>query len=443
MKDRRKRLSADKTFKSLVVGPARRFRELQASSGIVLLTAAAAALIWANLDYSSYSSFWATEIDLAAGSTWEYRETLGGFVNDGLMTLFFFVVGLEIKREVRLGALKDPKAAAMPAIAALGGMLIPALIYLSFNPSGDAASGWGIPVATDITFALGVIALLGRGLPSGARLFLLALALADDVGAILVIAVFYTTDLSFGWLLGSFAAYAAIFVAKHSRIRAMAFYWGAGVLVWYATFRSGIHPTLAGVALGFLTPTSPLHYGKEFEESSHALQLEYGGGNGAGAREQRDDAALSLSNLAREAVSPLHRLSRTLHPWTAFFIAPAFALANAGVRFGTMEADEVATSSVAIGVAAGLLFGKTAGILSASWLAVRFRLARLPDGVRWGHICGLAVLGGTGFTVSLFITDLAFDDQALVDLSKVGILVGSASAAVLGFLLLRAVGRRQ
>ena len=431
-----------RTFNSLIVGPARRFRDLQASSGIVLIAAAAAALLWANLDSGSYNRFWANEIDIAAGSAWEYRETLGSFVNDALMTWFFFVVGLEIKREVRLGALRDKRAAAMPAIAALGGMIVPALIYLAFNPTGDAASGWGIPVATDITFALGVIALLGRSLPSGARLFLLALALADDIGAILVIAIFYTTDLSFGWLVGALAALAAVYVAKHSGIRSMVFYWAIGLTVWYATFRSGIHPTLAGVALGFLTPTSPLHMGREFRETSHELETRYADGVQDANREQRDDAALSLSNLAREAVSPLHRLSRALHPWTAFVVAPAFALANAGIIFGAMDLGEVATSSVAVGVAAGLVIGKTVGILSASWLAVRMRVARLPDGVGWGHICGLAILGGTGFTVSLFITDLAFTDPTLTDLSKVGILVGSVISAIAGYVLLRGIARR-
>ena len=359
------------------------------------------------------------------------------------MTLFFFVIGLEIKREVRLGALRDPKAVAMPALAALGGMVVPALIYLALNPSGNAASGWGIPVATDITFVLGVIALVGRRLPPGARLFLLALALADDIGAILVIVVFYTADLSFGWLLTALAAYAVVYAGKQSSVRSMAFYWGVGLLVWYATFRSGIHPTLAGVALGFLTPTSPLHTGEHFEQQTHALEAQYAEDRSMEGRERRDDAALSLANLAREAVSPLHRLSRRLHPWTAFVVAPVFALANAGIRFSTMSTDPVITSSVAIGVAAGLVVGKTVGITSASYLAVRSGVARLPDGVRWGHVAALAVLGGTGFTVSLFITDLAFTDPVLTALSKVGILVGSATAAIAGYLLLRVTTRQR
>ena len=283
-----------------------------------------------------------------------------------------------------------------------------------------------------------MIALVGRRLPPGARLFLLALALADDIGAILVIAVFYTADLSFGWLVGAVAGYAAMYMAKRSSIRSMAFYWGMGALVWYATFRSGIHPTLAGVALGFLTPTKPLYAGEDFERQSHALEARYGEDHSPEGRERRDDAALSLSNLAREAISPLHRLSRALHPWTAFVVAPLFALANAGIRFSIMEAGEVITSPVAVGVALGLVVGKTVGILGASLLAVRFRLAQLPAGVTWGHVVGLAVLGGTGFTVSLFITDLAFTDPTLTALSKIGILIGSATAAVVGYLVLRA-----
>ena len=424
-----------------VVRPARRFAELQAASGIVLVAAALAAMAWANGFESSYRQFWDTEIQLAAGTSWEYTESLAGFVNDALMTLFFFVVGLEIKREVRLGALQDRRAAAMPALAAFGGMLVPALIYLAFNPSGDAAAGWGIPVATDITFVLGVVALVGRGLPGSARLFLLALALADDIGAILVIAVFYTSDLSFGWLVTALAGFAAASVAKRSGIRVMTLYWVLGIAVWYATFRSGIHPTLAGVALGFLTPTGPLHSPSELRARTVELAVEDPDGEDPEVRELMDDEALELSNLAREAVSPLHRLSRTLQPWTAFFVAPVFALANAGIPLTAMELDDVLTSSVAIGVALGLLVGKAVGILLAGYVAVRLSLGRLPDGVNWGHFSGLALLGGTGFTVSLFITDLAFTDPILTDFSKVGIMFGSTAAAVAGFVLLRVIAR--
>ena len=435
MVDRPRWIDSSRLVPSRVIRPARRFTELQAASGIVLVAAAAVALIWANAFGESYATFWETRVQIGAGSIFEVDESLAEFVNTGLMALFFFVVGLEIKRALRLGELRDPKAAALPAVAAAGGMIIPALIYFALNPSGDAASGWGIPMATDIAFALGVIALLGPRIPAGARLFLLALALADDIGAILVIALFYTDDVSGGWLLISLGAYLVIYVAKHSQVRAMLFYWVAGVFVWYAMFKSGVHGTLAAVALGFLTPTTPLYSKSEFERRNRDLMSDSSGRQVND--EDGDDDVLALSGLARDAVSPLHRLSRALHPWTAFVVVPVFALANAGVRFSGMDLGNVPSSSVVLGVAFGLVAGKTAGIFLFSYAAVRFTAARLPDGVAWGHVGGLAVLGGTGFTVALFVTGLAFSDPVLVDLSKIGIFVGSLTAAVGGYALLR------
>jgi NhaA family Na+:H+ antiporter len=442
MVDRPTWLESDRRIPSRFVRPVRRFIALEAASGIVLLVAAAVAMVWANTFGDSYQAFWDTEINIAAGSVFEIRESLGHLVNDALMTLFFFVVGLEIKRAVRLGDLRDPKAAALPVFAALGGMIVPALIYFAFNPTGPAASGWGIPMATDIAFALGVVALLGPRIPPGARLFLLALAIVDDIGAIVVIAVFYTTDLSIGWLLAAVAAFAVVYAAKHSQVRSMAFYWVVGGFVWYAMFKSGVHATLAGVALGFLTPTTPMYSGAEFDRRARAILDEYPIEDDSVAdREHIDHEVLTLSNAARESVSALRRLEEALHPWTSFVVVPLFALANVGVRLSGIDLADAITSSVALGVSIGLVAGKALGILLFAYLAVRLGVGKLPMATTWSQIAGLAVLGGIGFTVSLFITGLAFQDPVLTDLSKIGIFVGSIVAGVTGYLLLRRQGR--
>ncbi len=419
--------------------PALRFMELEASSGIVLLAAAIAALLWANLGLfgDSYQTFWETEIDFVAGPI-EIQESLRELVNDALMTIFFFVVGLEIKREVRLGDLRDRKVAALPALAALGGMAVPALIYFSFNPTGEASRGWGIPMATDIAFALGVIALLGSRVPSGAKLFLLALAIADDIGAIAVIAVFYTEDLSLGWLAVAVLAYGVVYAAKQSQVRSMAFYWIVGSFVWFATFESGVHATLAGVLLGWLTPTHAFYSGAEFDRVARTIIETYPPDESTVvAREHVDHEVLSMANVAREAVSPLTRLEEALHPWSSFVVVPIFALANAGVRFAGLDLVEAATHPVTLGVALGLLVGKTVGITFFTWLAVRLGLGRLPARTGWDHIVALAALAGIGFTVSLFITGLAFTDPAITDLAKIGILAATIAAGAAGYLLLR------
>ncbi len=419
--------------------PALRFMELEASSGIVLLAAAIAALLWANLGLfgDSYQTFWETEIDFVAGPI-EIQESLRELVNDALMTIFFFVVGLEIKREVRLGDLRDRKVAALPALAALGGMAVPALIYFSFNPTGEASRGWGIPMATDIAFALGVIALLGSRVPSGAKLFLLALAIADDIGAIAVIAVFYTEDLSLGWLAVAVLAYGVVYAAKQSQVRSMAFYWIVGSFVWFATFESGVHATLAGVLLGWLTPTHAFYSGAEFDRVARTIIETYPPDESTVvAREHVDHEVLSMANVAREAVSPLTRLEEALHPWSSFVVVPIFALANAGVRFAGLDLVEAATHPVTLGVALGLLVGKTVGITFFTWLAVRLGLGRLPARTGWDHIVALAALAGIGFTVSLFITGLAFADPAITDLAKIGILAATIAAGAAGYLLLR------
>ncbi|MEA2000272.1 MAG: Na+/H+ antiporter NhaA [Actinomycetota bacterium] len=424
------------------VRPIMRFTNLEASSGIVLLAAALVALVWANSPVGeTYEEFWDTHLHLEVGG-FHYEESLKHIVNDALMAIFFFVVGLEIKRELVVGELRDPRKAALPAIAAVGGMVVPALIYLAFvsGQGGEAGNGWAIPMATDIAFSVGVISLLGTRVSTGAKLFLLALAIADDVGAILVIAVGFTTDLSFLWLGAGLLGLVLVYLAQRVGIRSMLFYGVAGVLIWYFIFESGVHATLAGVALGLMTPVFPLYSEEDYQRRSSWILGRFDMNRAApNHRERLDYDAMQMSAVARESVAPLDRLEHSLTPWSAFVIVPLFALANAGVRFSEFENGllDTLTSPVTLGVGMGLLFGKLIGITVATWIAVRLGLGKLPTQTGWVQIIGLAGLAGIGFTVSMFITELAFTDAALADAAKIGIFLGSGIAGILGYMLLR------
>lgn len=369
----------------------------------MLLIAAVAALIWANAPFGeSYEEFWTTAVNLNVGS-FHLDETLRGVVNDGLMAIFFFVVGLEIKRELVAGDLRDKRTAVLPAIAAMGGMVVPALIYFAFNVGTTAEHGWGIPMATDIAFAVGVVTLLGSRIPLGGRLFLLALAIVDDIGAIVVIAIFYTEQVSIADLALSMASLGLMWGALRIGFRSLFFHIPAALAAWFFLLESGVHPTLSGVAIGLLIPV--------------------GSGYGEGA--------------SNEPLSPLHRLETAFHPWSSFAIVPIFALANAGVRLAGVDLVEAVTNRVSLGVSVGLIVGKTAGITLFTWLAVRFGIGVLPRAVGWVHVVGLAALAGIGFTVSLFVAGLSFTDAATTDLAKIGIFVGSLLAGTLGYLILR------
>jgi Na+:H+ antiporter, NhaA family len=367
---------------------ARAFIQIEASSGIVLLLAAIAALVWANASHT-YDDLWQTTV---------LNETARHWVNDALMALFFFLVGLEIKRELVHGELSSPRRAALPIIAALGGMLAPAAIYLAFNAGGDGADGWGIPMATDIAFALGILSLLNSRVPFSLKVFLLALAIADDIGAIIVIAVFYTHGLDIAALGAAGGALLLIALMSRLGLRSIAFYVLPGAFVWYATYQSGIHATLAGVALGLLTPATP-----------------------AGSEEN----------------APLERLETLLHPYVSYAVVPLFALANAGVTISGDTVSDATSSPIALGVALGLLIGKPLGITLATFIAVRLRLCDLPTGATWPQLAAVGVLGGIGFTVSLLITGLAFTDAALVDDAKLAVLGASILAGLTGYVALR------
>lgn len=409
-----------------------------------MLAAAIVALVWANSSWSDayHSLFEEFRVVLSIGSL-SFDETLGHFINEGLMAVFFFVVGLEIKRELSTGELRDPRAAALPAVAAVGGMLVPAAIYVAITSGlgGEAASGWAIPMATDIAFAVGVLALLSHRVPSGAKLFILALAIADDLGAIVVIALFYSADLEVGWLVLAAAGLAGIWVGQRAGVRSPAFYVPVALAVWFATFESGVHATLAGVALGFLTPAHSLYGAREFESKARTIIDTYPVGDSDENEEESDHEAELLSEIAAESISPLSRLEHRLLPWSSYVIVPLFALANAGVDLRGANAFNLLLNRVALGVAVGLLVGKTLGITAFAWLAVRLGWGRLPEETTWSHVVGLATLAGIGFTVSLFITNLAFTDPVTANLARVGILAGSLLAGVVGSLVILWAGK--
>jgi NhaA family Na+:H+ antiporter len=421
------------------VRPVARFTEIEAASGVVLLAAAVAAIVWANSQWSdTYFQILETPLTVELGG-FHLEETVLHLINDGLMAIFFFVVGLEIKRQLVLGDLRDPRAAALPVMAALGGMIFPAAIYLLINmdAGADALRGWGIPMATDIAFAVGVVSLLGSKVPSGAKLFLLTLAIADDIGAIAVIAIFYTEDLNLGYLGMALAGLALTWLANRAHVRSLTFYVPLAVVVWFFTLESGIHATLAGVALGFLTPARPMYPADEFDRRARAILDTYPlEADTPEAREHADHEALLLSDISSEAVAPLNRLEYRLEVWSGFVVVPLFALANAGVDFRGVDIVDALTSTVALGVGLGLILGKTAGISLFTFLAVRTGLGRLPAGTGWGHVVGLAAVGGVGFTVALFVASLAFIDPSFDDLAKVGIFAGSLVAGAIGSVIL-------
>jgi NhaA family Na+:H+ antiporter len=380
-----------------VVDPLTEFLREEAASGVVLLLAASAALIWANADVDGYTAFWERTLDLGA-----LELDLRHWVNDGLMAVFFFVVGLEIKRELVCGELQDRRAAALPVVAALGGVAVPATVFAAITAGSSFASGWAIPAATDIAFAIGVLALLGDRVPSALKLFLLTVAIVDDIVAIVVIALFYSDSLSAAWLLAAVGGVAAIAGLRRLGVTSLAAYAVAAVALWIAVHESGVHATIAGVALGLLTPTG-----------------EVGGRN------------------------VLEQLEHRLHPVSGFVIVPLFALANAGVAFGGGVVADAASSRLAWAIVAGLVVGKLLGIAGGGLLALRLGWGVLPPGVRRGDLWGVAALGGIGFTVSLFIAQLAYESEATVNIAKLGIFAGSAASGALGAaLLLRRRPRR-
>jgi NhaA family Na+:H+ antiporter len=396
--------SAPRRRPTVLPAGVRRFLATEAAGGLVLVLAAALALLWANSPWrAGYASLWHTVVAFDVGPI-RVRDDLHHAVDDGLMALFFFVVGLEIKRELVAGELRDLRVAALPCLAALGGMAVPALLYLAVNRGGPGTHGWGIPMATDIAFAVGVLALLGPRVPASLRLFLLSLAIVDDLGAILVIAVAYAGALdraALGIALGGVAAGA---VLRRAGVRWAPAYVALAVMTWFALDRSGIHPTLAGVAFALLVPARP-------------------GPDGA--------------------PSTAERVEQTFHPITSFVVVPLFALGNAGIGIEADVLRHPGAGTVAMGVLIGLVVGKTVGITGASWLAVRCGLAVLPAGSSWRQLVGVATLGGVGLTVSLLISGLAFDRPELEAAAALAVLTASLAASVIGIAILLPAPRRR
>ena len=390
--------------KAKVVDPLTDFLQDEIGGGVLLLGAALVALVWANSPWSdAYFDLWHAQVELGVGGA-SIDLDLQHWVNDLLMAVFFFVVGLEIKRELVTGELRDRRAAILPAIAAAGGVAMPALIYTLIAAGGDGAHGWAVPAATDIAFAVGVLALLGSRVSSGVRLFLLTIAIVDDIIAIAIIALFYSESLSIAWVALACGGMTGVVLLQRARVSSPWAYLPLAAAIWIAVFESGVHATIAGVALGLLVPARPFH-GRDVQTA----------------------------------------LEHRFHPLSAYVVVPLFALANAGVAFGGGVLGDALASEVTWAVAGGLVLGKLIGISGATLLALHLRIGKLPEGMARGQVVGVAALGGIGFTVSLFIADLAFADPALTDSAKVGIFAGSIVSGLLGATLLlrrrRAGGR--
>lgn len=406
--------------------PFLRFLEVESAGGIVLLFCTLVALILANSPFAkTYAAFWNIPITLTVAD-FRLGNSLGHWINDGLMTIFFFVVGLEIKRELISGELRVLKAAALPAMAALGGMVVPATIYALILQGESGSQGWGIPMATDIAFVVGFMLLLGKRLPHGLKIFVLSLAIVDDIGAVIIIAIFYSSDISFQALALGLVGFGVIVALNRLGVRKVPIYIFVGILIWLAFFFSGVHPTVAGVLLGLLTPASAWIGDTALFETIWSWQKRKEAKN-QDLRTKSTDEINGLIFLAKETVSPLERLETTLHPWVAFFIMPLFALANAGIPL----AFDAFNSRISFGVIFGLFFGKVVGILLFSLLAVRLIGCRLPTGTDWPVLTGAGFLAGVGFTMSIFIANLALDGGQLIE-AKAGVLLGSSISTLVG-----------
>jgi Na+:H+ antiporter, NhaA family len=441
---------SDRLVPRAIVRPLRRFASAEAASGVAMLAMALIAMIWANSAWSeSYLRFWSSAVAIEVGSLVSLELTVREWVNDLLMGVFFFVVALEIKRELVRGELADRRSATLPAVAALGGMVVPALIYAAINAGGDGSSGWGIPMATDIAFAIGVLSLLGRRIPASLVVFLLSLAIVDDLGAILVIAIFYTGSVSAVWLTVAVGSVVGALVLRRQDVRSLVPYALLAALCWFALHESGVHATLAGVAFGLLTPSRSFYDRSFFRVRVHSIverveRADVSTNNNIPSEDQEAeeaDALESLIDLATEVQPPLDRLEHRLIPWTSFIIVPLFALANAGVQLTGGELVDAFSEPVTLGVLLGLVVGKSVGVFLFAWAAVRLGVGKMPVGATWRQVGGVAMLAGVGFTVALFVTELAFGSGLLADHAKVGILAASLVAGVLGFAVLRLVSR--
>jgi Na+:H+ antiporter, NhaA family len=430
---------SDRAVPRRLLRPLQEFLETSAASGVVLLGAVVVALGWVNSPWGeSYSSLLATPITARVGDL-TVAGDLRFWVNEGLMALFFLVVGLEIKRELTTGELRRPRAALLPVIAAATGMAVPALLFVAVVGGGTGARGWGIPMATDVAFALGVLALAASRAPSGLRPLLLAIAIVDDIGSVIVVAAFYPGAMAIGWLAVCVCVAGLIFLFPKIHIRAVPVYVALGIALWYSMYRSGLHPALAGVVVGLLTPSEPFQRPHAVSQEAHRT-----------AERTEDDPPLPdadaddwlrLAELSREAVSPLTRVEHVLLPWTSFVVLPLFALVNVGVSLSASSIAAAAGSAVAWAVLIARVGGKIVGIWGGAALASRLGVVDLPPDVKSSHLAGMAAAGGTGFTVSLFVAEVAFgrDSASLVPV-KISLLAASVVSGAVALLLLRRAG---
>jgi Na+:H+ antiporter, NhaA family len=411
---------------------ARQFLSTESGSAFLLIGAAVVALLWANRPLG-YEAFWHTPLSIEFGAIGSIDMDLRHWVNDGLMVLFFFSVGLEISREMTLGELRGFRAIAAPAAAALGGLVVPALIFLAFNSGGEAANAWGIAISTDTAVLLGVLALVGPRCPDQLRVFLLALAIVDDIGAVIAIAIFYTEDVDVLALILAVVLFLALLGLRYVRFWRTPFYAVIGVVMWAAVLASGVHPSVVGVALGLLVNA----YAPRRQDMKRALSV-----GKTFLLDPTPERALAAQAAVVEAVSPNERLQLRIQPWSSYVIVPLFVLANAGVVLSGETLASAFTSPLTWGIVAGLVLGKPIGVALGTWVALRTGIGRVPDTLRWGQLFGGAALSGIGFTVALFVTELALSDELLVSEAKIGILTGSILAALVGWLIFRVAGER-
>lgn len=420
--------------------PLREFLHQETSGGILLIICTIAALTWANSPFAaSYHHLWHTYLAIDLGGM-ALKYTLHHWINDGLMAIFFFVVGLEIKRELIAGELSSMKQASLPIAAALGGMVVPAVMYYIINSGNDGSAGWGIPMATDIAFVVGILALLGKRVPLALKIFVLALAIVDDIGAVLVIAVFYTSGISVNSLLLGAVVFLVLILMNRIGVRNLLLYSLAGIVLWLAFLKSGVHATVAGVLLAFTIPASSRINTEKFTGDTRLLLHEFSDAGEHGENTLTNSARLTvvteIEKNCEKILTPLQKFEHGLHPWVAFAIMPVFALSNAGVSLGR-GLDAALLHPVSLGIILGLFFGKQIGIFSFSFAAIKLGLADKPEGVSWTKIYGASILAGIGFTMSLFIANLAFSSAELLDVAKVGILAGSLISGITGFLILK------
>lgn len=426
----------------ILLKPINEFLHQEASGGILLIICTVIALAWANSPWSdSYHNLWHTYLSLNLENFLSFNYSLHHWINDGLMAIFFFTVGLEIKRELLVGELSSVQKASLPIAGALGGMIVPALIYIIFNAGGEGANGWGIPMAADIAFVVGIMALLGPRIPITLKIFMLALAIADDIGAVLVIAIFYTSNISILALVVAGIVLFVLVVLNKIGTKSLIPFSIFGVILWFAFLKSGVHATIAGVLLAFTIPAAARYDTKKFSNKVKELinKFDTTGEHGENvlSNPERQTDVMAIEESCEKVLTPLQRFEHILHPWAAFFIIPVFALANAGVTLIGLDIFAALSNPISLGIIIGLFVGNQVGIFSFAYLTVKMKFATLPIGVTWKTLFGTTILAGVGFTMSLFIAGLAFADPALLELSKIGVLSGSLLSGVVGYIFLK------